>query len=57
MPPKIIHDERLVVEEIFERRRKGMSIRDIAKATGVSKSTVHRILNGLRACDRGFNGL
>lgn len=40
------------VSEIIEKRKRGMSIRDIAQAVNVPKSTVHRILSGQRMCDR-----
>ncbi len=40
------------ISRILELRRRGMSYRDIAKHTGVPKSTVFRMCKGERVCDR-----
>lgn len=49
MAPRVLHKNN---EEIIALRKRGISIRDIARMTGVPKTVVHRILNKERACDK-----
>lgn len=49
----LIHKE---IEAVLDLSKKGASVRTIAAQTGISKSTVSRILRGERVCDMKENG-
>ncbi len=46
----------LETDRVLDLARAGASVRTIASMTGISKSTVSRILRGERKCDRNGNG-
>jgi len=48
---EVIHDD---IEEVFELRVRGYTMRAIARELGMGRSTVSRILHGQRACDRAL---